>query len=533
MRSDDSVTPSVYSRTAQQSQVPVGGATPNGSAGKTIPHSFTETALAFELIAKHGESFRYVVDIGQHLFWNGQIWEPDPEAHRLAQLVTPICVNAAGKAPKKLVRTLESYATTRAVIKKACEDTRIVVKHKQLDTDPLLFGTPDGTFDYHLNKLRPPDPKDLITMSTGVTPLDATERDLVEQIPAWMNFLRTTYPLSPSNKDADTEKIQFLQRWWGYCTTALVKWHHYTFFVGRGRNGKGVMFRTWREILGDYATTIKSELLMERLVEPHRTELACLRGKRMVISSEISSGKLWNESRLNELSGGGDPIKANFMRQDEFGYYPVLKLNIASNNRPQFRTVDVHSTERLLLIQHQMHFVENRQDYCKNHPQDDPAAIVQQDPELEEKLITERAGILRWGIFGAQRALEKLEDNSKRTKGLTIPVSIRDDSRNYLDAEDELGHFIGTYCKRIAPPDGGKMCSLTDVFNAMRQEQRDKPVTQNELRKMLETRYTVKHTKVGSTCIGLVLNDLGNMRLAQKHSNSLEQTDNGVVTWRE
>jgi putative DNA primase/helicase len=493
----------------------------------TTPHRFSETALAFELVAKHGASFRYVVDMGQHLFWNGCVWEPDPEAHRLAQLVTPICCSAASDAPKKLVRTLESYATTRAVIRKACEDPRVVVKHAQLDTDPLLLGTPAGTWDYHSGKLRTPDPKDLITMSTTVAPLDAKQEELAEAIPLWIDFLNTIYPLVPGYQDADTEKIQFLQRWWGYCTTALVKYHHYAFFVGRGRNGKGVMFRTWRKILGDYAATIKSELLMERLVEPHRTELACLRGKRMAISSEISGGKFWNESRLNELSGGGEPIKANFMRQDEFEYYAVLKLNISSNNRPQFRTVDIHSTERLLLLEHKMHFVEDREAYVRQHPENDPATIVQQDPELEDKLTSEHPGVLQWGILGAQQMLELFEANGSkaRVRGLMIPISVRDDSNTYLDAEDELGHFVGTYCKRIAPPSGEKMRNLIEVFNYMRSEERDKPITQTELRKKLETRFTVKHTAMGSTCIGIVLNDVGDTVLVRKRAEDLDDDE--------
>src|SRR5690348_8584774 len=124
------------------------------------PHEYTETALAFELIAKHGGLFRYVVDTGQFLFWNGQIWQLDPQAHRVAQLVTPTCCAAAAKAEKDgdgnklgLIRALESHATTRAVIKKACEDPRIVVTHRQLDSDPLLLGTPEGTYDFRLGKL--------------------------------------------------------------------------------------------------------------------------------------------------------------------------------------------------------------------------------------------------------------------------------------------------------------------------------------------------------------------------------------------
>jgi hypothetical protein len=79
------------------------------------PHQFSETALALELVKKHGDNFRYVLDTAQFLHWNGSIWEPDHEAKKIAQFVTPICCDAAERViqanPKKdgLMRSLESY----------------------------------------------------------------------------------------------------------------------------------------------------------------------------------------------------------------------------------------------------------------------------------------------------------------------------------------------------------------------------------------------------------------------------------------
>lgn len=484
-----------------------------------MPHEFTETALAFELVAKYGALFRYVVDVGQPLFWNGSIWEVDPEATKIEELVTPLCCAAAEAAIEAgkpgYVRSLEKDSTARAVIRKACHDPRIVVTSNQLDKDPLLLGTPNGTYDYRTGRLRAPNPNDLITMSTSVAPLDIGEDDLDEEIKGWLSFLDTVYPLVPGRPEPNADKIKFLQRWWGYSTTGMMLWHHYAFFVGRGRNGKGVTFRTWRSILGDYAAQIPSEMLMERTFEPHRAEFASLRGKRLLLSNEIAEGKAWNQSRIEQFSGGDEPIRANLMRGNPFEYVSQMKLSISATNYPHFTSIDIHSTERLMVISHQIHFVADRTDFLKRFPENDPNTIVQQNPELEDELKAEHPGILAWGLYGAQHALDKELNGKQHYKGLQIPNCIHDESNSYLDAEDKLGHFVSTYCDRVQPPTGELVRKLRAVYNYVQREEGEKELSQHELRKKLQTRYTVKHDRYGSTCQGLVLNDIGNTILAK------------------
>jgi phage/plasmid-associated DNA primase len=48
----------------------------------------------------------------------------------------------------------------------------------------------------------------------------------------------------------------------------------------------------------------------------HPTDLAMLRGARLVTASETEEGKPWAEARIKQMTGG-DAISARFMRQDE------------------------------------------------------------------------------------------------------------------------------------------------------------------------------------------------------------------------
>ena len=71
----------------------------------------------------------------------------------------------------------------------------------------------------------------------------------------------------------------------------------------------------------------------------HPTDLAMLRGARLVCATETEEGRAWAESRIKQMTGG-DPISARFMRQDFFTYVPAFKLVFVGNHKPALRNVD-------------------------------------------------------------------------------------------------------------------------------------------------------------------------------------------------
>ena len=78
-------------------------------------------------------------------------------------------------------------------------------------------------------------------------------------------------------------------------------------------------------ILGDYHATAPIETFTACTADRHPTELAGLRGARLVTAVETEEGRRWAESRIKALTGG-DRITARFMRQDFFKYTPAFKL---------------------------------------------------------------------------------------------------------------------------------------------------------------------------------------------------------------
>jgi putative DNA primase/helicase len=218
----------------------------------------------------------------------------------------------------------------------------------------------------------------------------------------------------------DCELQAFLRRVVGYSLTGSIREHALFFCYGTGANGKGVFINTISSLLGDYAATAPMETFIASTVERHPTDLAGLRGARLVTAQETEQGRRWAESKIKTLTGG-DPVAARFMRQDFFTFVPVFKLLIAGNHKPGLRGVDEAIRRRLHLIPFTVTI---------------PAA--ERDLDLPEKLKAEWPGILQWAIDGClewQRV------------GLQPPAIVRAATEAYLSEEDGIALWLAERCR--------------------------------------------------------------------------------------
>jgi putative DNA primase/helicase len=167
--------------------------------------------------------------------------------------------------------------------------------------------------------------------------------------------------------------------------------------------------------LGDYHKTSPIETFTASNADRHPTDLAGLRGARLVTSVETEEGRRWAESKIKSLTGG-DRIAARFMRQDFFEFTPFFKLLVAGNHKPGLRSVDKAIRRRFYLV-----------------PFTVTIPVDERDPTLGEQLKAELPGILSWLIQGC---LEW------QKRGLDAPAVVRDATAAYLEAEDALAAWI-------------------------------------------------------------------------------------------
>jgi P4 family phage/plasmid primase-like protien len=336
-----------------------------------------------------------LVALGRHACWDFDT------TLRIFDMARTICRVASAAAPEKIASTIASAKTVAAVVSLTRSDRRHAATVDQWDSDPWLLNTPAGIVDLRTGKTMPHERDKHMTKITAVAPAG--------DCPLWRRFLNEI--------TGDTELQAFLQRIAGYSLTGITREHALFFAYGTGGNGKGVFLNTLTAILGSYAAIAPMETFVASREERHPTDLAGLRGARLVSSQETEQGRRWAESKIKALTGG-DPITARFMRQDFFTYVPAFKLVIAGNHKPGLRGVDEAIRRRFHLLPFTV-------------------TITKPDRELPEKLRAEWPGILRWMIEGCL---------AWQRDGLTPPDVVRLATDAYLTSEDAVAQWLDEHC---------------------------------------------------------------------------------------
>jgi putative DNA primase/helicase len=270
--------------------------------------------------------------------------------------------------------------------------------------DPWILSTPQGTVDLRTGEVHEHRRTDHITKITATSP--------GSECPLWLQFIdRVT--------GGDSELRSFLQRMIGYALTGSTREHALFFLYGTGANGKSVFLSTISGLLADYVKTAPATSFAATSTQQHPTELAGLRGARLVTAIETEDGASWAESKIKSLTGG-DKIAARFMRCDFFEFFPEFKLVIAGNHKPGLRSVDEAIRRRLHLVP-----------FTVTIPEDE------RDPRLGEKLRAEWPGVLAWAIKGCL---------DWQGEGLNPPAAVRDATAEYLNCEDASGRWLEDSC---------------------------------------------------------------------------------------
>jgi putative DNA primase/helicase len=370
------------------------------------PPLFTDEALALRFAEQHAGTLRYVAAWSKWMLWNKRHWSVDTTLHAF-DLVRKTCRQASVECNKpKVASLIASAKTVSAVERLAKADRRLAATSDQWDADPWLLKTPTGTIDLRTGEQRAHNSSDYITHSTSVAPGGAC--------PIWRRFLdRVT--------DGDVALQEFLQRVAGYGLTGSTREHALFFLYGTGANGKSVFLNTVAGVIGTYHRTAPIETFTVSNTDRHPTDLAGLRGARLVTAIETEEGRRWAESRIKSLTGG-DKIAARFMRADFFEYVPQFKLAIAGNHKPGLRSVDEAIRRRFNLIP-----------FTITIPPDE------RDDTLTDKLQEEWPGILAWMIDGCVDWQER---------GLSPPAVVTDATTAYLESEDAIAAWIEEQCNR-------------------------------------------------------------------------------------
>lgn len=389
---------------------------------KAVEAALSEDSAALRFTARHKDDLRFCHTAGKWFRWDGAIWRPDGTGaafHFARELAREMAASDFSKGA-----ILASKAAFAGAVERFARcDPAHARTADDWDKDPMILGTPGGLVDLATGKLGKSDPAAGVTKATAVAP--ASEPDC----PLWRRFLQDA-------TGDDGGLIRFLQQWAGYCLTGDTREHALVFVFGEGGNGKSVFLNTLTGILGDYAAVAAMDTFTASHGDKHPTDLAMLRGARLVTASETEEGRAWAESRIKQMTGG-DPVTARFMRQDFFTYRPQFKLTIIGNHKPVLKNVDDAAKRRF-----------NIAPFTRK-----PA---NPDRELEAKLKAEWPAILRWMIDGCR---------DWQTNGLIRPATLTDTTAAYFEDQDLLGQWLSEECD-AEPDNPHKLESVAALFKS-------------------------------------------------------------------
>ncbi len=239
--------------------------------------------------------------------------------------------------------------------------------------------------------------------------------------PQWDTFLQTTF-------GGDPGLIEFMRRLCGLASIGVVLEHVLPFFFGQGSNGKSVLCEVLLGVFGgEYAITAPANLLIAGR-DKHETEIARLRGARLVVCSEVNKGAQFDEQKTKMLTGG-DQLSGRGMRENFSDFTPSHTLILTGNHKPTMSGGGTSFWRRLSLVPF-LHQV----------------AAEDRKEGLAAKLVAEEGpGILAWIVSGAVDYL--LSRDAQEHDKLRVPPSVREASEAYReDTQGSVERFLSECC---------------------------------------------------------------------------------------
>ncbi|HGC9918082.1 TPA: phage/plasmid primase, P4 family [Streptococcus agalactiae] len=375
----------------------------------------------------------------------------------------------AAKEFHKFVMKHRDYKNLMAVYNTA--KPMLTVELSELDSDDMLLNTPEATYDLRQGTKgqQEHNPEDYITKMTAVSPSDKGQ-DL------WRETLATFFC-------NDQELIDYVQEIIGMAAIGKVYQEHMIIAYGGGANGKSTFWNTIARVLGSYSGKLSADALTmsnKRNVSP---ELAELKGKRLVIASEMAEGMRLNTAVVKQITST-DEIQAEKKYKDPFHFVPSHTLVLYTNHLPKVGANDDGTWRRLVVIPFNAKItgrsdIKNFADYLYDHAA--PA-------------------IMSWIIEGAEKAIQA----NFKTR---IPAAVSNSVKAYREANDWLGHFLSDCCEvgNQLTEKSGELYSQYRAYCAKNMEYTRS--TTDFYSALDQTGFRRKRTNKGNLILGLKLVD--------------------------
>lgn len=389
---------------------------------KMRAYTFDDMGNAERFVDLFGENVRYCYTEKKWYFYNSMRWSVDNlgvilrmadkcvEAMKAeAKLYLQADEESGGdmaKAFEKHMKSSRSNKSKKAMLNEI--EHHLPILPIQMDRYKMALNTPSGIINLKNGDVKAHNPEYYFTKITSVDCADAAD------CPRWLAFLDDIFA-------GDKDLIRYIQKAVGYSLTGSTAEQCAFFLYGTGRNGKSTFIDVIRDVFGDYAANIQPETIMVKSSQSNaiNSDIARLKGARLVTSVEPNEGVRLNEGLLKQLTGD-DTVTARKLYSEEFEFKPEFKLWMATNHKPIIRGTDTGIWRRIHMIPFNVQIPEDKVD--KN---------------LTHKLKAEMTAIFKWCIDGCLMW---------QREGLQMPAAVLKSVREYRREMDVISAFIEDKC---------------------------------------------------------------------------------------
>lgn len=288
----------------------------------------------------------------------------------------------------------------------------VEIKPSELDRDPFLICTPNGTYDLRLgvDKVMPNEPSNYISKMTACGPSEKGKE-------IWLECLNKIFSKNP-------ELIDYVQMLCGLAAIGKVQVEAMIIAYGDGGNGKSTFWNAVFRTLGLYSGKISADTLTTQCRRNTKPELAEAKGKRLLIASESQQGARLDESMVKQLCST-DEVQAEKKYKDPFHYTPCHTLVLYTNYLPRVSGIDDGIWNRLLVVPFN-NKLRGGSDDIKNYAD----------------FLYENAGeyIMKWIIEGAKKVIDLKYH-------IPEPQTVTDAISEYREQNNWFNHFINDCCE--------------------------------------------------------------------------------------
>lgn len=276
--------------------------------------------------------------------------------------------------------------------------------------------------------------------------------------------------------EGDHSMVSFVLRVFGYIMLGQPKEHVFVVFFGpTGRNGKSLLVEVFRAVLGDYACAVPISTFMTKshVTDSATPTLARIMKKRLVVASEPNRKHQLDAGLIKQLTGG-EHVSSRALYGEDVEALPEFVPLMVTNVLPEVREDDDALWRRMQIVTFSRTFSEK-----------------EIDPNLKEKLLREKSGILNVLLGGVR---DYLQD------GLRPPERVRSAVGEQRRLADPLQEWFEE-CVMENPGAETPLRVLWPSYEAFHKENSHlRRLTKREFSKKLELRGYAKQDRRNYPC---------------------------------